>query len=324
MLGSGSSIFTEADEYQAHLSLPMDLLVVQPGRFRARLTWVGLPQVHLLHAREALSRVAYVSLPPDPVFVTFPTDQASRLIYDGVSLQWGDIMFHSPGERFHQRIAAPSTWGSIALTLPTLLAYSRILNGSDLAIPARGQVLRLPLADRRQLLQVHGRAARVAERNLNRLAHPEVARSLEQDLIVALVASLVTGEPQSRSTAVSRCAAKLVQFEEALAASPNTVPQVSEICDAMGISQRALRACCLQVLGMSAADYLYLRRLRQAWQALLKADAAPEAVREVINRYRFADFRRLAAAYRRAFGEKPPDDAGHVFPNARRRRFLVF
>jgi AraC-like DNA-binding protein len=324
MLGSGSSIFTDADEYQAHLSLPMDLLVVQPGRFRARLTWVGLPQVHLLHAREALSRVAYVSLPPDPVFVTFPTDQASRLICDGVSLQWGDIMFHSPGERFHQRIAAPSAWGSIALTLPTLLAYSRILNGSDLAIPSRGQVLRLPLADRRQLLQVHGQAARVAERDLNRLAHPEVARSLEQDLIVALVTSLVSGEPHSSSAVSSRCAASLVQFEEALAASPNAAPQVSEICDAMGISQRALRACCLQVLGMSAAHYLCLRRLRQAWKALLKADTASEAVRDVINRYGFADFRQFATAYRRAFGENPSNGPGHASPSARRRRFLVF
>ena len=51
MLGSGSSIFMEADDYQAHLLVPMDLLVVQPGRFRAHLTWVGLPQLHLLHAR---------------------------------------------------------------------------------------------------------------------------------------------------------------------------------------------------------------------------------------------------------------------------------
>jgi AraC-like DNA-binding protein len=323
MLGSGTSIFTDANDYQAHLSLPMDLLVVQSGRFRAHLTWVGLPQLQMLHAREALSRVAYVSLPPDQVFVTFPTDQASRLICDGVSLQWGDIMFHSPGERFHQRVTTPSSWGAIALAVPTLTAYSRILNGWDLAIPPHGRVLRLPLAHRRQFLQMHAQATRVAERDLNRLSHPEVGRSLEQDLIVALVACLVSGEPRTASAAGSRRAARLVQFQEILAASPNTVPQVAEICQIMGLSERALRACCLQVLGMTAAHYLCLRRLWQARQALRQANAAPEAVHGVMARYGFTDFRHFVAAYRKAFGEKPSDCAEQVRPGSRRRKFLV-
>jgi hypothetical protein len=163
--------------------------------------------VQLLHAREVLSRVAFVSLPSDQVFVTFPTDQNSRLICDGVALQWGEILFHAPGERFHQRIAASGSWGAMSLTLPTLLTYSQILHGCRLAIPSQGRILRLPLADRRQLLQMHGQAARVAERDVNRLAHPEVARSLEQDLIVALVTSLASGEPRATSATVSRRAA---------------------------------------------------------------------------------------------------------------------
>jgi AraC-like DNA-binding protein len=323
MLGSGSSIFTDADDYQAHLSLLMELLVVQPGHFRARLTWVGLPRIHLLHAQEALSRVAFVSLPPDQVFITFPTDQDSRLVCDGVSLQWGEIMFHSPGERFHQRISAPGAWGVISLTLPTLMTYSRILHGWHLAIPSRGRILRLPLADRRQLLQVHGQAARVAERDLNRLAHPEVARSLEQDLIVALVTCLVSGEPRNIPASSSRRAGMLVQFEEALAASPNAAPQVSEVCSVMGISERTLRASCLQVLGMSAVQYLWLRRLKQARRALQHAGSASEAGRDVITRFGFADFRQFAKAYRKAFGELPSGDASEESPHAR-RRFLLF
>lgn len=323
MPGSGSSIFTDADDYQAHLALPVDLLAVQPGRFRANLTWVGLPQLQLLHARETLSRVAYVSLPSDQIIVTFPTDQPSRLICDGVSLRWGDLMFHSPGERFHQRITAPCSWGAIALALPTLTAYSRILNGWDLAIPPRGRMLRLPLGHRRQFLQLHARAARVAERYLNRLSHPEVARSLEQDLIVTLVACLVGAEPRGASAAGSHRATMLVRFQEVLAACPNTVPQVAEVCRIMRVSERVLRAWCLPVLGMTAAQYLCLRRLRQARRALRQADAAPETVHDVLTRYGFADFRHFAVAYRRAFGEQPPDCPDNGQPAPRRRKFLL-
>jgi AraC-like DNA-binding protein len=92
----------------------------------------------------------------------------------------------------------------------------------------------------------------------------------------------------------------------------------------MGISARSLRAACLQVLGMSAVQYLCLRRLKQVRQALRHAGSAPEAVRDIISQYGFADFRQFANAYRKAFGEKPPDGAGHESSDARQRRFLIF
>src|SRR5690242_7434623 len=84
MLGSGSSVFTEAKDFQASLQLLLDL-AVQPGRFCARLTWVELPHLHLLRAREALPRVAHVSSPQDCVFAVFPMRRTSALICDGVA-----------------------------------------------------------------------------------------------------------------------------------------------------------------------------------------------------------------------------------------------
>ena len=72
---SGSSVFTDADGYQASLVDMLDLLVLQPPDFRARLTWVELPVLHLLRAQESSSRIAYMTLRPERVFVIFPTRQ---------------------------------------------------------------------------------------------------------------------------------------------------------------------------------------------------------------------------------------------------------
>jgi AraC-like DNA-binding protein len=101
------------------------------------------------------------------------------------------------------------------------------------------------------------------------------------------------------------------------------VPQVAEVCQVMGLSERALRTCCLQVLGMTAAHYLWLRRLWQARQALRQANAASEAVHDVMTRYGFADFRHFATAYRKAFGERPSDCADPMRPGSGRRKFLL-
>lgn len=48
MPASGSSIFADADGYQATLQDMLDLVVLQPRDFSARLTWVELPSLHLL------------------------------------------------------------------------------------------------------------------------------------------------------------------------------------------------------------------------------------------------------------------------------------
>src|SRR4051812_21534272 len=123
MLGSGSCIFTAVDDYQASLPSTLDLLALQAGQFRARLTWLELPHLNLLHARESLARIACVSLATDRVFVFFPTLRTSTLICDGEMLQRGDIIFYSGGERFHQQTVAATSWGSVSLTPTSLMSY---------------------------------------------------------------------------------------------------------------------------------------------------------------------------------------------------------
>ena len=51
---------------------PDDLLATSRD-FKARLTWAELHCVRLLRSQEDLPRIAYVSLEPALVFVTFPT-----------------------------------------------------------------------------------------------------------------------------------------------------------------------------------------------------------------------------------------------------------
>src|SRR5689334_11485901 len=87
---AGSSIFTDADGYQASLQDMLDLLVICPRQFHARLTWVELPHVQLMRAEESSSRVAYLRLPPEQVFVFFATHRGAPLVHGGKEVCFGD------------------------------------------------------------------------------------------------------------------------------------------------------------------------------------------------------------------------------------------
>ncbi len=179
---SGSCMFTDADDYQASFGGALDLVVARPRHFQARLTWVKLPHLRLLRAEEALPRAAYVSVPAEPVFVSFPARRDSLLICDGASAQFGEVMMHRRGAHFHQRLVGPARWGSISLRPEHLSYFSMTIAERDLAVPQANQIFCPRPADRLRLLGLYARACRVTETDLDRIAHPEVARALEQDL----------------------------------------------------------------------------------------------------------------------------------------------
>jgi AraC-like DNA-binding protein len=305
MPASGSCIFIDADDYQASLQQALDLLVIPPRGFHACLTWVELPNLRLLRAQEASPRIAYVSLPPDPVFVTFATRRDSPLIYSGLELTFGDIMLHSRGERLYQRTTGACGWASISLTPASFMAFGKTIAGEDLCTPPVGRILRPHPEDRVRLLRLHAQAGRIAETNLRHLAHPEVARALEQDLIWALMTCLTTAEPQDVSFVTRDQARILVQFEAVLATHPCRSLHMAELRSAIGVSERTLRACCSLVLGMSPGRYQRLRRLKLVRAELLRADPAMISIAEVAKQYGYADLRRFATEYRTAYGEVP-------------------
>jgi AraC-like DNA-binding protein len=305
MPAGGSSIFTDADGYQASLGDMLDLLVLRPRDFHARLTWVDLPSLQLLRADEASSRVAFVTLPPEQVFVTFPCKQGSLLISGGARLEFGDLLFHSQGEQLHQRTTAACHWGSISLPPTALMAFGRTIAERNLVAPPNGQILRPGTSDRRRLLRLHAQAGRIAETALNRISNKEVIRALEQDLIWALITCLTAGKTRADFAARRRQARVAVQLEAVLAENSHLLMRSREICSAIGVSEQTLRASCLAQLGMTANRYLRLRRLKLARAELRRVKPAATNSAEVIRRYGFPDIENFVAEYWNIYGEMP-------------------
>ncbi len=306
MPGSSTGSFVDADDYQASLAdIFANFIVTLPGPFAARATRTTLRHLHLLRAREDRSRVAFVSLPPGLVFISFSADPAMSLIWRGIALDPGEIMLHSRGERLHQRTDGASRWGLIALSPASLAAYWKTETGGAMTLPETGLILRPTRTDRHDLLRVHADAARLAETRPKLLDPAPVVRAMEYELSGSLVRCLANSTPRSEAPETRQAAALMSRFEELLAHDPRPRLSLAELRAALGVSGQFLDRHCAAFLGVDARRYMQLRRLRLLRLAILNADPRTARIGELAQRAGFTAGGRLAELYRAIYGETP-------------------
>ena len=306
MPGGGTRTFLDTDHYEANLhEAQIEAVIVSRRQFRARLTWAELHHLQILRCEEDPPHVAYMRLAPRLVFVTFPTNSAPLPVWRGKELQAGDIVFHSRGERLHQLAPGSFVWSVIVVDPAQLEHDGRALTGKNVTPPVEGQLLRPSRHDMARLRRLHARVCRLAETNSKMLSHPEVARAVEQDLIHALVTCLTTVGARPDDFAARHHARIMLRFEEILANHLSHPPTISELCERVGVSDRTLRSCCAEFLGMSPIRYVLLRRLRGVRSALRAGNPDTVKVAEVAHRFGFVQLGRFAGAYHAIFGETP-------------------
>jgi len=121
----------------------------------------------------------------------------------------------------------------------------------------------------------------------------------------AMTRCLTAGAPVQLSNGAAHRVAIMARLEEFLAANCDRPVYLAEICAATGVSERTLRNCCQEHLGMAPIRYLWLRRMHLARRALVKGDPAAATVTGIAMDYGFWELGRFATEYRVLFGEPP-------------------
>ncbi len=292
MPDSAVRTFTDPDIYHAAIrDAHAEGIVTGRGNFRAESTVVRLDRLSLQRSKETLPRTVYSAVDPKVfglVFATYPDQQA---YVNGLELSQGEIIVFRAGSEGHNRSSAACQWGSLALRHEDAAAAGQTVIGRELTAPPFTHRIRPPPRLLSRLLNVHEAAGHLAKTAPDILAHPEVARALEQKLVHAMVSCISGGETAETSSAHHRHAAILRRLEEVLEANPDRTLYMAELCAAAGASDRTLRACCQEFLGMSPMRYL--------------ADPAATTVTEVATSSGFWELGRFSVAYRSLFGESP-------------------
>lgn len=318
MPGSTTSVFGEQDDYQAALRLDaeVDLLVIGRGEFQARLTRIVLPHLSISAGDEHLARIALITLPSHLMRVSLPVRGRSSLLWGGIASRPNEIVTHRPGQRVLERTEGPCRWRTISLPTRFLARFGRVVTGAAPDVP-RGECRWQPTPRAlRSLADLHDDAIRASTVRPSAAAGVQAASGLEQQLIDAVIECLTEKPAYEGAGARGRQAEIMSRFEDQVRACSNLTPPIPDICAALEVPDRTLRAYCRAHLGMAPKRYLHLRRLQLARRALRANGSETANVAVVARRYGFSGLGRFAAYYREQYGELPSitlrDGAGDV------------
>ena len=306
MIGCGTNTFADPDDYRMNLpGLDVGLVMTGSDTFRSDVTWLKTDRLRLVHIVENAPRVAFVCPAPASVHVSFPLHSDPQPVWNGVRLSRGEIVLHGCGEPFHQLTFGTTRWGLISLAPEHLRVYGQTLIGGDLTLPKMAKFLRPPSTVAGNILRLHTQACNHVRSRPGLMAHREVARSLEQDLIHALVSVLTVDESRSSAATRQRHAAIMVRLEQVLARQHGRQLSTDELCSAVGAPERTLRMCCTEFVGRSPVNYARLRRLNLVRSVLVRSDPATASIATIARNHGFSEPGRFAAGYRTLFGEAP-------------------
>jgi AraC-like DNA-binding protein len=315
-------VFKDSDPYgRAIRNARIDVLVAEKGEFHAELTQVDLPRLWLQRGCENLARVFHSSLDPRRAAIVFLADTRQRHVQcSGLSIAPGDIIVAGRGAVHYHRTFGPCRWATMSLAAEDFVPIGQAVAGRELTVPTATHALRPPAVPMARLLALHREVGQLALRTPETLAHPEVARALEQALLHLMITCLTEGASLEMTSSTRRHSAIIARLEEVFAANPDRPLHLVELCAAVGVSERTLRACCQEHLGMGPVHYLWLRRMHLAHRALKDADPETASVTGIATSLGFCELGRFAVDYRAMFGEppsaslrRPPEDTQQHF-----------
>lgn len=267
-----------------------------------RVSRLELDNLWLVRVQENAPRLRYVELDPSRTFISFPTDPRSRITVGATETPPRGIVRHSSGQTFYERTHGSTNWGILSLPTTEMVEFGVATAGFDITAPRNPLRVR-PIAEViDRFLELHADAVSLSVNSPHLLASEEVRRALKQTMIEAAAKALATGETCPETWKQQTEDVILRRLRRLLEDNPERALYIPEVCAAIGVPERTLRACCVANLGTSPKQYLTLRRLHLARRALLRGDGT---VTETATAFGFWHFGRFSQAYRQVHGELP-------------------
>ena len=283
----------------------VELYPIVNGSFHAELTQIGMNRLWMHRFHITLPQVNTVAVRPGRRSIGFLTEPASSpFLHCGLEVLPGDVVVN----RFdvvHQRSEADLHYGTMSLPIDDLDAAAETMMGLGFLKAPQKRIIRPNSALMLRLLRLHKGVGQLAHDTPDILELPEVLRALENELTHLMVRCLAEGAAIEPTAANHRHDIIVARFEEFLEANPDRPLYLPEICAAIGVAERTLRASCEEHLGMGPIRYLTLRRMHLVRRALLRSDPSKATVTQIVTEHGFWELGRFSVAYRALFGEPP-------------------
>ena len=276
------------------------------GRFSANHALVNLNRVRLQGGEESLSRIWEGEINRERHAISFHMLPGPSLFINGTEVGPGEIALHNSSNAiFCHRLSGATRWGSMSLSRQDWLEMGTAVAGHDVTPPVGQAKIAVSKSALLRLQRLHAAATHLAEHAPELIANPDAARGLENELMQAMVDCIATSDARVNTAAQRHHATIMKRFTRALEENADRPIYLGELCAAAKASDRTLRLCCQEYLGVGPKRYLHLRRMHLAQRALLKATVDADSVTSIATQFGFWELGRFAVDYRTMFGEPP-------------------
>lgn len=306
-IGSMLRSFQDPWEYQAFFrGAEIKALVTSTGKYQSALTRIDLHRLWMQRSETSLSHIMHLTSTSNRCAIGFVADPRQAPSYhNGRELLLDMIVVAAVASDHHCRTRGPSRFAMMSLPPADLAEASHALTGREMTAPTSTRHIRVSDLPMARLRQLHDAASHLAADAPEILAHPEVAKAIEEELIHAMVGCLAEAPAAERKTDCHLRMPVMQRFERAIGEAEGQPLYLTEVCARIGVQERTLRNHCLEYLGISPHRYLWLRRMHQARRALSFADPTEKTVTTIANDHGFWELGRFSVAYRKLFGETP-------------------
>jgi AraC-like DNA-binding protein len=306
-----SRVLTFTDPFQCQSAIQSvtqaEILPTARGSFHVEMTQIGMNKVRMQRFKIDQPLISTVVIESDRRAVGFLLEQSSsRVQHCGLPITANDIFVYD-NDVLHQRSASGYRFGTMSVPTNDFTVLCETIAGRSLPEKRGHHFVRTNPALMSRLRKLHTAIGQLAHDTPDLLEQPEVSRALEQQLIHAMVRCLAEGTNIETTTGYHRHDAVVARFEDFLEANPDRPLYLTEICAAIGVAERTLRASCQEHLGMGPIRFLTLRRMHLVRQALLRADPSRETVTGIVTDHGFWELGRFSVAYRGLFRESPSE-----------------
>jgi AraC-like DNA-binding protein len=298
--------FADPDDYAASIrAATARLTITGRGEFDGKLVRIDLHNLWMQRFSENLPCVWHLTNVARRAVVASRAQPGPNTLMDGKEIGQSDIVRLSDADYSVSRSPGRRSAGSMSLPVDVIAAVGAALVGRDLTPPRDAELITPdPLALAR-LKRLHETAGDLAEHAPAVIANPGAARGLEQALIGAMVGCIGAGEAHEDRTALRQHAIIMRRFHRVVEEHLDEPLYIPELCTEIGVSERTLRVCCQEQLGVSPKRFLLLRRMHLARRDLRESASKGTTVTEIATRYGFWQLGRFAGEYRALFGELP-------------------
>jgi AraC-like DNA-binding protein len=273
--------------------------------FRAEITQVSTHRLWLQRAHTSSPLVSTVAHKRGRRSIGFLTDSnLSPYQHCGLEVLPGDVILDSY-DVVHRRSGTDVDYGEMSISTDELDTAVDAIIGCEFMERSEQHIFRPHAQIMSRLLKLHQAIGQLAYNAPDLLQLPEVVRALENELVHAMIRCLANAVDAKARPRGRRHGTIIAQFEDFLAANPDRPLYLTEICAAIGVAERTLRAACEEHLGMGPIRFLTLRRMHLVRRALLRADPLMSTVTRIVTDHGFWELGRFSVAYRTLFGESP-------------------